>query len=70
LEEKKENAIVVDSITNVITAFYTSNELNKKVIEMVVVDVPNDAIWVDYFKLDTLLHYADRTSIKRPISNQ
>ena len=65
-EPKTETPLVVDSVTKVITAVFVSNNADKHLIEKVTVDVVNDALWVDYFKADTVLHYADRTSLKRP----
>ncbi len=57
-----ESPLVVDTLRNVVFAYYG----NKVIQQNITVDVANDAIWIDYTKPDTVLHYADRTSLHRP----
>ena len=61
-ELKKEQPLVIDSIRNIITARFVKG----KSTDLVIVDVANDALWIDYSTRDTVLHFADRTSIVKP----
>ena len=65
-QQKEETPLVVDSIRNVVKAVYTKHKDGKQVVAQVTVDVANDAVWVDYFKPDTVLQYADRPSLIKP----
>ena len=56
---EKEFPLAVDSINQLIVAQYSSRQ-------MVIVDVANDALWIDYTKPDTILHFADITSLTKP----
>jgi hypothetical protein len=57
-----ELPLVVDTLRNVVFAYYG----NKVQPQTITVDVANDAIWIDYTKPDTVLHFADRTSLPQP----
>ena len=57
-----ELPLVVDTLKNVVFAYYG----NKVQPQAITVDVANDAIWIDYTKPYTVLHFADRTSLQRP----
>ena len=56
---EKEFPLAVDSINQLIVAQYSSRQ-------MVIVDVANDALWIDYATGDSVLHFADRTSLTKP----
>ncbi len=65
-EPKEENPLFVDTIHDVVIANYVKYKTGEEMVERVTVDVANDAIWVDYIKPGTVLHYADRTSLHKP----
>lgn len=66
LAQKQEQPLEVDTILNTITARFTKDSSNSKLLQLIIVDVANDALWIDYYAPDTVLHFADRLSIERP----
>lgn len=58
----KEFPLVIDSVRSIVFASYGDDVI----FQNITVDVANDAIWIDYTKADTVLHFADRTSLQRP----
>lgn len=38
-----------------------------QLLELILVDVANYGLWIDYYAPCTVLHYADRVSIERPV---
>ena len=64
LEQKEEQPLQVDTVLHTITSRFTKP--NQQLLELILVDVANDALWIDYYAPDTVLHYADRVSIERP----
>ncbi len=65
-ETKQENPIEVDSVRSIITVRFTKAQKSNRLVELVMVDVANDAVWVDYYMPHTVLHFADRVSLERP----
>lgn len=54
-----ERPLIIDTVKQVIFAQYGNNQT-------ITVDVINDALWIDCTFGDTVLHFADRTSLQRP----
>ena len=61
---KDEDWVRVDTINSVIFLNFWHGKL---IHHEITVDVANDAIWIDYCFWDTVLHYADRTSLPKPV---
>ena len=55
----KEYPLVVDSVHQTVVAHFERNQ-------QIIVDIANDALWIDYSRGDTMLRYADRISLERP----
>lgn len=58
----KEFPLVIDTGRQLIYAYYGGKLIHQEII----VDVANDAIWIDYPTGDTTLYFADRTSLPKP----
>ncbi len=60
----EEHPLRVDSVKQVVFAFYGDNQVHQSIT----VDVANDAIWVSYGKLaKDSVSVADRTSLEKPL---
>ena len=58
-----EYPLVVDTVNYIVKAHYGGEFIHQEIV----IDVANDAFWVDYMRPDTTLHYTDNTSLKRPL---
>lgn len=57
-----EYPLVVDTVNYVVKAYYG----DKLIHQQILIDVANDAFWVDYMLPDTTLYYTDNTTLNKP----
>lgn len=59
-----EYPLVVDTVNYIVKAHYGGKLIHQEIV----IDVANDAFWVDYMRPDTTLHFADNTSLMKPVA--
>ncbi|HRG89915.1 MAG TPA: hypothetical protein PLW44_12905 [Chitinophagales bacterium] len=57
-----EYPLVVDTVNYIVKAHYGGKLIHQEIV----IDVANDAFWVDYMRPDTTLHFADNSTLMRP----
>jgi hypothetical protein len=60
---RESSVLVIDTTRYIVFANYYQGKL---IQHQIIVDVPNDAIWVDYSLGYEVRHYADRPSLPKP----
>jgi hypothetical protein len=58
--------VYVDTNHGWVISIFNKDSLNKKQVAAILIDVNNDAMWVDYMNGDSIISFADNTSIKKP----
>ncbi len=58
-----EYPLIVDTVNYIVKAHYGGKLIHQEIV----IDVANDAFWVDYMLPDTTLHFADNSCLKRPL---
>ncbi|MFM2307531.1 MAG: hypothetical protein RLZZ367_2200 [Bacteroidota bacterium] len=57
-----EHPLVVDTVNYIVKAYYGGKLIHQQIL----IDVANDAFWVDYMLPDTTLYYTDNTKLNKP----
>jgi hypothetical protein len=64
---KYDRPLIVSPEDHAIACMFYADSDRTEPSATVVVDVKNDAIWLDYLTGDSVIEYADRPSLKKPL---
>jgi hypothetical protein len=64
---KYDRPLIVSPEDHAIACMFYADSDRSEPSATVVVDVKNDAIWVDYLAGDSVIEFADRPSLKKPL---